>query len=202
VEGAQKESARLMKLVSDLLDVARMEAGKFEIVRERTDFKRITDRAIRSVLPLSDQRNITIEDATGSVELEADEDRLIQVMVNLLSNAIKFSPAGSTISIHAPTTRKELEVKVKDQGRGIPAQHLEAIFERFWQVEATDARQRQGTGLGLAICKTIIEGHDGCIGAESIVGEGSTFWFRLPLDTSRNHVGSSYQPEKQPRAHI
>jgi signal transduction histidine kinase len=113
--------------------------------------------------------------------LWADPDAIVQTLVNLLSNAIKFSPAGSHIWLRAeqptPTT---VRFSVSDQGRGIPADQCEVIFDRFQQVDASDSRQRGGTGLGLAICKSIIDQHGGEIWVESVLGEGSTFYFTLP----------------------
>jgi len=102
------------------------------------------------------------------------------VLVNLLSNAIKFSPRGSSVAVSIVRVDDQLEVRVKDVGRGIPAHLHTAIFERFEQVAASDATEKGGSGLGLPICKEIIELHGGKIGVESEEGAGSTFWFRLP----------------------
>ena len=111
----------------------------------------------------------------------ADGDRLVQVMVNLTSNALKFSPEQSTISISASQESDWLEVRLKDEGPGIPAGEQEKIFERFKQVSSSSSRVKGGTGLGLAICKDIIAQHKGTIGVESEEGKGSTFWFRIPV---------------------
>jgi light-regulated signal transduction histidine kinase (bacteriophytochrome) len=115
------------------------------------------------------------------VRLWADPDRIIQTLTNLLSNAIKFSPAGTTVWLTAEPQGEQLLVQVSDQGRGIPADKLESIFERFQQVDTSDAREKGGTGLGLAICRSIVQQHGGQIWAESRPGEGSTFFFTLPL---------------------
>ncbi|HEY9845048.1 MAG TPA: response regulator, partial [Candidatus Caenarcaniphilales bacterium] len=113
--------------------------------------------------------------------LWADPDRIIQTLTNLLSNAIKFSNDGATVWLSAVRQGEQLLFQVKDQGRGIPAEHLETIFGRFRQVDASDSRKKGGTGLGLAICRSIVQQHEGHIWVESTPGEGSTFYFTLPL---------------------
>jgi signal transduction histidine kinase len=105
------------------------------------------------------------------------------VLVNLLSNAIKFSSSGTTIELSAKVDGEQVLFEVADHGRGIPADKIETVFDRFTQVEAGDSKNRQGSGLGLAICKAIVTQHHGTIGVRSNVGEGSTFWFGLPTQT-------------------
>jgi signal transduction histidine kinase len=109
----------------------------------------------------------------------ADADRIVQVVVNLLSNAVKFSPPDGVVTIGVGLRERSVEFRVTDQGRGVPMAHRREIFERFRQVETSDAREKGGTGLGLAICKSIVEQHGGTIGVESDEGRGSTFWFRV-----------------------
>jgi two-component system sensor histidine kinase VicK len=121
------------------------------------------------------------------VNVWADPDRILQTLTNLISNAIKFSPAGSEIQLRAlRVDENEAELQVRDQGRGIPADKLDTIFERFQQVDASDSRAMGGTGLGLAICRSIIAQHGGRIWATSTVGRGSTFHFILPTRPSSN----------------
>jgi signal transduction histidine kinase len=114
------------------------------------------------------------------INVNADGDRLVQVIVNLMSNACKFSPKGATVTVRVDEIPNWIEVKVIDRGRGIPAKFKNLLFQRFQQVEASDAKRKGGTGLGLAICKGIIEAHGGTIGVESEEGKGSVFWFRIP----------------------
>ncbi|BBD61277.1 multi-sensor signal transduction histidine kinase [Nostoc sp. HK-01] len=111
----------------------------------------------------------------------ASFDLIIQTLTNLLSNAIKFSPRNSEITLSTQTQAEWVLFAVKDQGRGIPADKLETIFERFQQVDISDAHAKGGTGLGLAICQSIIQQHNDSIWAESTLGEGSTFYFTLPI---------------------
>jgi hypothetical protein len=117
----------------------------------------------------------------------ADCDRLVQVLTNLISNAIKFSPYQSTIKLSISEESDDqpyLLFSIRDRGPGIPTQNLQNIFERFQQVDASDSREKGGTGLGLAICRDIIEQHSGKIWAESVLKEGSTFFFTLPIHST------------------
>ncbi len=111
---------------------------------------------------------------------DADPDRILQVLTNLLANAIKFSPPDTSVEVHLTTAPGVLHLRVADQGRGIPEDKLEAIFDRFQQVESTDARQKGGTGLGLAICRTIVQQHGGTIWAERNLPRGARFCVDLP----------------------
>lgn len=129
-----------------------------------------------------------------AVEFVADPDRLQQVLTNLLSNAIKFSPAESTITVAIESGETGVSLSVSDEGRGIPEDKLETIFDRFQQVDASDSRQKGGTGLGLAICRTIVEQHGGRIWAERNMERGATFRMFLPADPQQA------RPEPQPQA--
>lgn len=120
--------------------------------------------------------------ATSSALAELDHARILQLLANLVGNAIKFTPAGGRVVVHLEGTETELRFLVRDTGPGSRADHLESIFERFHQIERGDGR---GVGLGLYISKCIVQGHGGHIWAESRPGEGSSFWFTLPL----HHVG-------------
>ena len=137
----------------------------------------------------AEQSAITIELAPAGVVVDADSGRIIQVLVNLLSNAIKFSGAGSTVRLSAAKEDGDVVIRVADQGRGIPKQYLDRIFDRFQQVEATDSRTNSGSGLGLAISRGIVELHGGRIGVVSAEGVGSTFWFRLPRGAKSEERG-------------
>jgi signal transduction histidine kinase len=124
------------------------------------------------------------------VNVWADPDRVLQMLTNLIGNAIKFSPNGGEIHLVARNLGDgEARIEVHDQGRGIPEDKLEVIFERFQQVDASDSRAMGGTGLGLAICRSIVQQHGGRIWAESAPGRGASFFFTLPTRPRQNLRG-------------
>ncbi|HEY9871648.1 MAG TPA: ATP-binding protein [Candidatus Obscuribacterales bacterium] len=183
-----QDIGRLIRLVNDLLDIEKMETGKLELAREDTSLSSIIERSVQSVAYLADRRNIKLDVQATDAHVHADGDRIVQVIVNLLSNAIKFSPKGGSVKVVVDVRPDCAEVRVMDKGRGIPDKFKNAIFERFKQVDPSDATERRGSGLGLAICKAIVEAHGGTIGVESKEGAGSTFWFRIPHGKMEAHV--------------
>lgn len=180
VSTSEKQAARLVNLINDLLLLEKIEAGGFELHLTRSELSEIISDSIEAVSQAATDHSIVIEAPKTEAQIEVDAMRLEQVLINLLSNAIKFSPDHAVIKILVDETPQFLEVKVVDQGRGIPAVHRQDIFEKFKQIEPSDSREKGGTGLGLPICKLIIEKHDGTIGVESAEEKGSTFWFRIP----------------------
>jgi signal transduction histidine kinase len=138
------------------------------------------EQSVETVQSLAEESQILLLVEPTSVQVFVDHDRIIQTLVNLVSNAIKFSPPETTVTLSIQDQADQILFEVKDQGRGIPADQLETIFGRFQQVDASDSRQKGGTGLGLAISKSIVQQHGGKLWVESIVGEGSSFYFTLP----------------------
>lgn len=179
VKSAEDQLERLIKLINDLLDVQKMESGKFLIELSEVGIRGLLEQSFDTVERVADEADITIEISGGDEKVFADADRIVQVVINLLANAIKFSPRGGVVKMQISKGPDYVEVSVEDQGRGIKQEFQESIFERFKQVEKSDASIKKGTGLGLAICKMIIEEHGGTIGVESTEGSGSRFWFRL-----------------------
>jgi PAS domain S-box-containing protein len=185
-----KQSARLRKLIDNLLDVSRLESGRFSIQKQRLSIKKTIYEAIEGLRSLASEKGMAInEDIPAELpEVEGDEERLTQVIVNLISNAIKFSPDGTGVTVKAEANDAELLAHVTDHGIGIPEQAMPHLFERFYR--AKDSASIGGTGLGLYISKEIVEAHGGRMWAESKVGEGSTFSFSLPLNQDG---GGSYE---------
>jgi PAS domain S-box-containing protein len=166
---------RLMRLVNDILDIERIESGTVQMVKSVCKVSELMAKSVDIIQPLADKAGIQIGVSNSGGNVWVDSDRMIQTFTNLLGNAIKFSPKDSTIWFTANKQAGQMLFQVRDRGRGIPADKLGIIFERFQQVDASDARNAEGTGLGLAICRSIIEQHGGHLWVESILGEGSTF---------------------------
>ncbi len=177
---AQEEAARLIRLINDLLDIEKMEAGKFILDKSEVDISDVVGSSISSVIQLADPRRIKVESRVPEMYMSVDRDRICQVLINLLSNAIKYSPEGGAVKVTCERSYHEIKLNVCDQGRGIPSQLKDKIFDRFVQVEKADATERGGTGLGLAIARAIVEQHGGTIGVDSVQDIGSTFWFTIP----------------------
>ncbi len=178
---ATTNTERLTRLVNDILDLERMKSGQLTLRPVRCNAFDLLTQAADAMRAMADQAQIALIAEPLSAELLADPDRILQALTNLLGNAIKFSNPGSTIWLGAYIHSGQLQIQVRDQGRGIPADKRQAIFERFQQVDASDSRNQGGTGLGLAICRNIIEQHEGKIWVESVLGQGSTFQITLPL---------------------
>ncbi len=184
IDGAEKNTKRLLNLINDLLDIEKMEAGKMEMKHTDCVLQEIFDEAAESVAEFARNAKVEIEVQETSITFQGDQERLVRVLINLLGNAVKFSPANSTVKMTAEEQVDMLEMRVSDQGRGIPPEFKEKIFVRFQQVNPEDKQEKQGTGLGLAICKAIVDGHKGTIGFDSELGKGSSFWIRIPLKQS------------------
>ncbi|MEN9211496.1 MAG: PAS domain S-box protein, partial [Thermostichus sp. DG02_4_bins_136] len=182
VQIAEQSTTRLIKLINDILDLERLQSGKVDLDFQVCSADEIISRSIDTVQMIAEQNNIQIlAEVQPNLKIKGDLDLLIQVVTNLLGNAIKFSPSSGQIWVTAESTNQEVHIRVQDQGRGIPQEKLEQIFERFQQVDASDSRKKGGSGLGLAICKLIVQQHGGRIWAESESGKGSTFHILFPL---------------------
>ncbi|MFZ5814378.1 MAG: response regulator [Bacillota bacterium] len=181
---AQNNTDRLIRLINDILDISRIEAGKMEIKRAPLPVPEAIHRAVLEMEGFAHQRDIAIttEIPEQMPRVMADADRLQQVLVNLLSNAVKFSPPSTTVTVRAGLDRDYAYIQVIDRGPGIPPDQVGAIFEKFHRIDNAASRKTGGTGLGLAICKAIVEEHGGQIWVESEVGEGSTFTFTMPIE--------------------
>ncbi|XHX75926.1 MAG: PAS domain S-box protein [Stenomitos frigidus ULC029] len=195
IQIATEGTDRLVRLVSDILDLERLESGKVRLEKHLCNAGDLVETAMAQMQEMAKPAEITLKARPYAYQVEADSDRLLQVLTNLLSNAIKFSPNRSVIQLAVELKLAEetphLLFTVCDEGRGIPADNLESIFDRFHQVDASDSREKGGTGLGLAICRSIVQQHGGKIWAESTMGKGSTFYFTIPMtDGERSEAGT------------
>jgi PAS domain S-box-containing protein len=181
VKIAERNCLRLINLINDLLDIEKLEAGKLEMVYEEAPVAPVIDRSVEAVRAFAEQYAVRIETESVDAKLFADSDRIVQVLVNLLSNAVKYSPRDGVINVKMERRDQAVRFNVIDQGRGIPPEFIDKVFERFQQVETMDSKRKGGTGLGLAICRAIVEQHQGKIGVESELGKGSCFWFEIPV---------------------
>jgi signal transduction histidine kinase len=170
---------RLSRLVTDLLEVAKLKASGNIFMKQTVNMKTLLKTICENYAVLAQDKKITISCTADPVAVAGNPDKLREVFLNLLSNAMKYTPAGGKISLSATVESGAAVMMVADTGAGIAPENLPRIFERFYKIN-TDA-QSVGTGLGLHICRQIIEMHDGTIHAESVLGEGSRFTIRLPL---------------------
>lgn len=177
-----RESERLTRLINDVLDLARIEAGEMGIEMGVLNLKGVIDNVTRAMDPLAEQKSVAIRVMLPPdlPDVDGDADRLQQVVTNLVSNGLRFAPEGSSVEVGARVDHQGMvEIAVRDHGSGIEEKELERIFDRFQQVEGGSEAKSGGTGLGLSICREIVTMHGGRIWGVSRVGRGSTFYFTL-----------------------
>ncbi len=182
-EIVERQGARLVRLVDDLLDVSRVTRGKVTLQRRHVSLGDVIARAVESTRPLAEARahRLLVSSAAESIAVDGDPARLEQVVVNLLANAAKYTPQGGTIEVELGTVGDDAIVRVRDTGAGIPREHLQRIFSPFTQLDTTPDRTDRGLGIGLALARSIVELHGGSIAAHSDgPGHGSEFVVRLP----------------------
>jgi signal transduction histidine kinase len=176
----QRSAARMTSLIGDLLDVSRIEAGGLALERAPHAVDALFAEAMEHQRALADERGVRLraELTPGLPRVDCDRDRVLRVFANLLGNALKFTPAGGAIVVRAALDGAAVRVSIADTGRGIAAEHLPHLFDRYWQARSDN---HGGAGLGLAIVKGLVEAHGGRLWVESVPDVGSTFYFTLPL---------------------
>jgi histidine kinase len=179
-----QEAVRLQRLVNDLQELSRVEAGVYELKPNRVPVRRLLE-AVQARLGMQfDDKGVelTLEIPSGLPAVWVDEDRIGQVLLNLAGNALQYTPTGGRVQIRAHKIGSQVEVQIQDSGIGIPAQHLEHLFTRFYRIDKSRSRAGGGSGIGLTISKHLIEAHGGRIRVESPgPGQGSLFAFTLPV---------------------
>jgi signal transduction histidine kinase/CheY-like chemotaxis protein len=200
---ASSNTDRLVRLINDILDLERMESGRAPLQIRRCSLRDLIAQAVDTMNSMAQAAGVNLqvvpEPAETPITFDGDSDRILQVLTNLLSNAIKFSPTGSSVRLLTSSDGTNLVLQVEDSGRGVPADKLETIFDRFGQVESADARQKGGTGLGLAICRSIVAQHGGTIWAErnDTSGKstsGTTVILRLPRHLAAEQAAAAMAP--------
>jgi signal transduction histidine kinase len=181
LEVVSRSSERLLRLVDDLLFVARLQAGRLVLTRSQLDLAVIAAQAVEEARPRAEGKQLgLVFSGTGEVPLEGDRGRLFQLLDNLISNAIKFTPEGGQIEVSARATPDGGVLEVSDTGIGLASGEAEQVFERFFRSSRVVAQQVPGTGLGLFISRAIVEAHGGTIAAASRNGGGTAFRVALP----------------------
>lgn len=180
----QRETDRLIRLVNDLLVLTRADAGKLNLQLQPVDLAELVHCRCEYLAPLAARRqvrlSVIINDTSKPAIVLGDPDRLSQVLDNLLDNAIRYSPEGGLVTLGVSRKREDFECAVRDCGPGIPPEHRQLVFERFYRVDRSRNRQTGGAGLGLAIARALVTAQGGHISAESVVGEGTTLRFTMP----------------------
>jgi len=180
---------RLTRMINDLLDLSRIEAGHVELQTTNVNTGSIAKEVVELLQLMAKEKSLTL--ATNIIDpiplIQADRDKLIQIFTNLTNNAIKFTPSSGTVTVKVEYhTEGYIHACVTDTGCGIPLDEQETVFESFYRSQSAEHKDR-GAGLGLAITKSLVELHGGTIGVESTLGEGSHFWFTLPVQSSKPH---------------
>lgn len=190
VKIALQSSERLTRLINDILDIERIESGTMPMEMAPTRCSDLVRTAVDQMQPIAVDAGVRLSITEAAGWVLADADRIVQTLVNLLGNSIKFSDPHSVVEVETTADPEFVTFRVSDQGRGIPADKLTAVFRRFEQVDSSDARDKGGTGLGLAISRSIVERHGGEITVESKAGLGSSFSFTIPVAPDATSPGS------------
>ena len=180
IEAGLRNTARLLVLINDLLNLARLDSGRATPEKRCIDLAAVIRQVAANFESGERARRIALQGVETVVAAEVDARQMKEVLYNLLSNAFKFTPAGGLVTLSAYQEDDMIVFEVTDTGTGIPAADLDLIFDRFYQAESNPSRRHKGTGLGLALVKEIVDAHQGAVAVTSALGEGTTFTVTLP----------------------
>jgi len=183
---AADASRSLTEMVNSLLDISRMEAGQMPLHPADTDLRYLAEEAVETTSLVAGAKHIRLAVQGPSVPLRADTDLIRRVFINLISNALKFTTQGGEVTVSVSASHDLARAEVHDTGIGIPEEYHERIFEKFGQVNTGHPRHEHSSGLGLTFCRLVVGAHGGTIGVRSRLGEGSTFWFVLPVTNTND----------------
>lgn len=186
IKTSERNCSRLIRLINDLLDIEKLESGQFVLNKRDLHLALLFEAVEDATAEFAAQKSIKIIVAEPTAKIQADGDRLVQVLVNLISNSIKFSENEKSIWLDVVENPETVEISIRDEGRGIPKEAIPKLFDRFHQVSAADGARGKGTGLGLSISKALVEAHGGSIKVESELGKGTTFTLTLPRSSSED----------------
>ncbi len=178
---ARAGGARLMRMINDLLDISRLEAGHMPLRRARTDLVAMAEQAVAAVHNLAPGRRVEVR-GNLSTEVDCDPQVVRRVLENIIGNGLKHTPGGGALEVEVTRRHHGVHVMVSDRGPGVPVEQQERIFEKFGQTCSHVCDRHHSSGLGLTFCKLAVEAHGGSIGVKDREGGGSTFWFTLPLE--------------------
>ncbi len=189
IDGLHRNAERLARILADLLDLSRLDAGQYRMELGNVPIKALTEQSLTAVETQAAAREVAIEVAIpDALAVKADPKALDQILVNLIDNAVKYTRTGGHVWVEAKRDQDDIRIEIRDDGPGISAKHRERVFERFYRADPSRSREAGGTGLGLSIVKHLAESMGGEVGVEPNAPQGSIFWLRLPR---ANSIGAS-----------
>ncbi|HLL22320.1 MAG TPA: ATP-binding protein, partial [Kofleriaceae bacterium] len=180
MDGLHRNAERLARILADLLDLSRLDAGQYRLDIGSVPLRAAIDQSMTAIETHAAARGVTVDIAVGELAVQADPKALDQILVNLIDNAVKYTRAGGNVWVEAKREDQHVRIEVRDDGPGIADKHRERVFERFYRADASRSREAGGTGLGLSIVKHLVESMHGKVGVDPNLPNGSIFWLRLP----------------------
>jgi two-component system phosphate regulon sensor histidine kinase PhoR len=192
IDGLHRNAERLARILADLLDLSRLDAGQYRLDVAPVAVRTVTEQSLSAVETQAQKRGITVEVAVPpSIAVKADAKALDQILVNLIDNGVKYTRADGHVWVEAKEIGDDsVRIEVRDDGPGIADKHRERVFERFYRADPSRSREAGGTGLGLSIVKHLVESMGGEVGVEPNAPRGSIFWLQLPRATQPSQVGA------------
>jgi two-component system phosphate regulon sensor histidine kinase PhoR len=191
IDGLHRNAERLARILADLLDLSRLDAGQYRLDISPVEVKAVTEQSLSAVETQAQQRGVTVEVAVPpALSVKADPKALDQILVNLIDNGVKYTRPEGHVWVEARDVGDHVRIEIRDDGPGISEKHRERVFERFYRADPSRSREAGGTGLGLSIVKHLVESMDGEVGVEPNVPRGSVFWLRLPKATATTTVAA------------
>jgi two-component system phosphate regulon sensor histidine kinase PhoR len=184
IEGLHRNSERLARILADLLDLSRLDAGQYRLEVSSVPVRSVTEQSLSAVEPQAQKRNVEVTvDIPDAIVVKADAKALDQILVNLIDNGVKYTQPEGHVWVEARDVGDSVRIEVRDDGPGISDKHRARVFERFYRADPSRSREAGGTGLGLSIVKHLVESMGGEVGVEPNAPRGSIFWLQLPSAT-------------------